>query len=344
MLAVNSIRIAAPWSRVQITWSGLRISISELASMSEALTCPGPSFFSTMRLTPSECWRSAISLMLRIMLVTSSRTPGIEENSCNTPSMCTVVMAAPCKEESSTRRSALPSVMPKPRSSGSATMVATLSRCRPEATSSLVGLIRSCQFFCNTFATGRPHTLLSMLASREHIRAQRLVVLIQGFTASLPRRLASYAPALAWAAAVMRNRGDIADRGNLEADGLQRPQRRFTPRTRPHHLDLEDLHAVLHRLFAGILRRHLGGVGRRLARPLKAHGAGRGPSNGIALRIGDGDHGIVEGRAHMRDAGADVLALAPAGFGAGRCLRLFCHCSKGSKVKGHLCAPGRCGR
>ena len=61
------------------------------------------------------------------MLVTSSRTPGIEENSCSTPSMCTVVMAAPCSEDSSTRRSALPSVMPKPRSSGSATMVAILS-------------------------------------------------------------------------------------------------------------------------------------------------------------------------------------------------------------------------
>ena len=114
-------RIEAPWSSVQMTCSGLRISTSELASMSEALTWPGPSFFSTMRLTPSECTRSAISLMLRTMLVTSSRTPGIDENSCSTPSMCTVVIAAPCSDDSSTRRSALPSVMPKPRSSGSAT-------------------------------------------------------------------------------------------------------------------------------------------------------------------------------------------------------------------------------
>ena len=107
-----------------------------------------------MRLTPSEWTRSAISLMLRTMLVTSSRTPGIEENSCSTPSMCTVVMAAPCSDDSSTRRSALPSVMPKPRSSGSATSVATLCLARPETISSLFGLIRSCQFFCNTFATG----------------------------------------------------------------------------------------------------------------------------------------------------------------------------------------------
>ena len=154
MVAVNSMRMEAPWSSVQITWSGLRISTSELASMSEAFTWPGPSFFSTMRLTPSECRRSAISLMLRMMLVTSSRTPGIEENSCSTPSICTVVMAEPCSEDSSTRRSALPSVMPKPRSSGSATTVAMRCLARPGAISSLLGLIRSCQFFCSTFATG----------------------------------------------------------------------------------------------------------------------------------------------------------------------------------------------
>ena len=53
--------------------------------------------------------------------VTSSITPGSVENSCSTPSMRTAVIAAPCSDESSTRRSALPSVTPKPRSSGSIT-------------------------------------------------------------------------------------------------------------------------------------------------------------------------------------------------------------------------------
>src|SRR5688572_17101214 len=65
--------------------------------------------------------RSAMSLMLRMIFVTSSRTPGIEENSCSTPSMCTVLIAAPCSDDSNTRRSAFPSVIPNPRSSGSAT-------------------------------------------------------------------------------------------------------------------------------------------------------------------------------------------------------------------------------
>ncbi len=64
------------------------------------------------------------------------------------------VTAAPCSEDSRIRRSALPSVMPKPRSSGSATTVATRARSRPGWMSILEGLIRSCQFFCRTFTTG----------------------------------------------------------------------------------------------------------------------------------------------------------------------------------------------
>src|SRR5204862_4304909 len=60
------------------------------------------------------------------------------------------VMAAPCNEESSTRRSALPRVRPKPRSSGSATTVATRVASSPGSTDNALGLIRVCQFFCST--------------------------------------------------------------------------------------------------------------------------------------------------------------------------------------------------
>ena len=51
--------------------------------------------------------------------VTSSLTYGMEENSWATPSIETEVTAAPFSVLSSTRRSALPSVVPKPGSSGS---------------------------------------------------------------------------------------------------------------------------------------------------------------------------------------------------------------------------------
>ena len=90
---------------------------------------------------------SAIDLMLSTMSVTSSCTPGSEENSWSTPSICTEVTAAPWREESSTRRSALPRVKPKPRSSGSATAVAERSARVPDWISSFEGLINSVQFF-----------------------------------------------------------------------------------------------------------------------------------------------------------------------------------------------------
>ena len=61
-----------------------------------------------------------------MMSVTSSLTPGTVENSCATPSIFTEVMAAPSRDESSTRRSELPNVYPKPRSSGSTTKRARL--------------------------------------------------------------------------------------------------------------------------------------------------------------------------------------------------------------------------
>ena len=79
--------------------------------------------------------------------MTSSRTPEIEVNSCSTPAIWIEVQAAPCKDESSTRLSALPSVTPNPRSSGSATILANRLGSAPGMISSLLGLISSCQFF-----------------------------------------------------------------------------------------------------------------------------------------------------------------------------------------------------
>ena len=58
-------------------------------------------------------------LRFKMMFVVSSTTPGIVENSCRTPSILTYVTAVPGSEDSKSRRNALPSVMPKPRSSGS---------------------------------------------------------------------------------------------------------------------------------------------------------------------------------------------------------------------------------
>src|SRR3546814_17352855 len=80
----------------------------------------------------------------------SSRTPASEENSCSTFSILIEVTAAPCREDSSTRRSALPSVRPKPRSSGSATNVALRLGSPPALISRLLGYFNYCQFFMLT--------------------------------------------------------------------------------------------------------------------------------------------------------------------------------------------------
>jgi hypothetical protein len=54
------------------------------------------------------------------MSVTSSTMPDNDENSCSAPSIWIAVIAAPSIEDSRHRRSALPTVVPKPRSKGCA--------------------------------------------------------------------------------------------------------------------------------------------------------------------------------------------------------------------------------
>ena len=79
--------------------------------MSFAVISPGPVTTSGASISvASECIRQTTPLRLRTMSVTSSLTPGIVENSCATPSMRTLVTAAPASEDSSTRRSELPNV------------------------------------------------------------------------------------------------------------------------------------------------------------------------------------------------------------------------------------------
>src|ERR671936_3074871 len=106
--------------RFAISRSGFRISRSAGASMSAAVIVPSPFAVSRTSTSGDSPWRMQTScLRLRMMSVTSSRTPGSVVNSCATPSILIEVTAAPSSDESSTRRSELPNVYPKPRSSGS---------------------------------------------------------------------------------------------------------------------------------------------------------------------------------------------------------------------------------
>src|SRR6478735_446675 len=306
-------RISAPSSSVQICRSGLSTTTSPTVWMSPAVTAPGPDFFTTMRLGPSPCILIAMSLMLSTMSVTSSRTPAIEENSCSTPSMCTDCTAAPCSDDSRMRRSALPSVWPKPRSSGSATTVANRVPSVPGVTCSLFGRISSCQFFwIVTFSPMGQPTCIRLLA----LEIAGSVRGCHHSKQSLRRRTArdqrSNPPALARTAAIVRDRGHVADRCDGEARRLQRTKRRFTARTGACNFHFQRAHAVFLRLLGNVFGRYLRRIGGRLARALEAHRAGRRPGNGVALRIGGGDGRVVERRIDVRDARGDVLAFAAA--------------------------------
>ena len=80
--------------------------------MSPAVTTPGP-FFSKVRLfIPEKSALKIIFLTFKTISVTSSLTPLIDENSCNTPSILMPKTATPCKDDSKTLLRAFPKVVP----------------------------------------------------------------------------------------------------------------------------------------------------------------------------------------------------------------------------------------
>src|SRR5580658_10432303 len=105
-----------------ITRSGFRISMSWSPAMSPAVTGPGPFLCRRTSATSRVCMRMATALRFSRMSTTSSCTPSIAVYSWSTPSISISVIAAPGKNDSSTRRKALPRVCPKPRSNGSITI------------------------------------------------------------------------------------------------------------------------------------------------------------------------------------------------------------------------------
>src|SRR5262249_56431696 len=136
--------------------------------------------------------------------------------------------AAAGREAGRARRGALPRVKPKPRSSGSATTVAKRLPSGPGATSSLFGLISSCQFF---WITG---LVLSVFRRRREggrrggrkcpgREYSKMREKSASPVALVPRL--SHPAALARAAAVIRDRRHVAYGGNPEPGRLPCAQR-----------------------------------------------------------------------------------------------------------------------
>src|SRR5918997_6708493 len=112
---------------------------------------------------------------------------------------------------------------------------------------------------------------------------------------------------LAWAAAVVCLRSDVAHAGDLETGGLQGADGGLAARPRALDEDLHLLHALLDALAGGRVGRHLGGERRRLARALEAGAAGGLPRDHVALAVRERHDRVVEGRLDVRLADGDVL-------------------------------------
>src|SRR5690606_22167191 len=133
----------------------------------------------------------------------------------------------------------------------------------------------------------------------------------------------SDAPLLRRTAAVVRDRRDVRDRQDLDAERVQRPHRGLATRAGALDLDLQVLDAAVLGGTAGGVGRDLGGERRRLARALEAGATGRRPGERVALAVGDRDDRVVEGRMDVRDAIRNVLLdLLADALGA---LRATCH-------------------
>src|SRR3954470_9578932 len=126
------------------------------------------------------------------------------------------------------------------------------------------------------------------------------------------------------AAAVVRNRRDIGNAGDLEAAGVQGTHRRLATGARATDAHFDVLHAVLLRSHTSLLGRHLRRERGGLARTAEAATARGRPGKRVPLAIGDRDDGVVERRVHVRDAVQHVLAcllrlLGTARGGRARC-------------------------
>ena len=99
-------------SKLQITKSGFRISTSATEVISEALISPGPLASKTNFLVPSDAHFNAKDLTFKTISVTSSLTPLIEVNSCNTPSIWIDVTAAPLIDDNKILLKEFPNVKP----------------------------------------------------------------------------------------------------------------------------------------------------------------------------------------------------------------------------------------
>src|SRR4030042_991461 len=83
----------------------------------------------------------------------------------------------------------------------------------------------------------------------------------------------------------MGNGCNIFDHVDLEARCLKRAERRFPAGPRAFDIDIDGSNTMLHRLFGGILRGHLGRKGSALAGTLEALDSCARPADDFSLPL-----------------------------------------------------------
>lgn len=128
------------------------------------------------------------------------------------------------------------------------------------------------------------------------------------------------------AAAVVRNGGNVADRGHLHASGLQGADRHLSPGARPFDKNFNGSHPVLHRLAGGAFGGYLCRVWGALAGSFEPAGPGAGPGDDISCLIGEGDDRVVEGRLNIGTTTRNILPVAsPYSSSLSRSPTSICH-------------------
>src|SRR5436190_9152686 len=109
-------------------------------------------------------------------------------------------------------------------------------------------------------------------------------------------------------AAVVGKRRDVFDSGYFEAGVLEIEDGLFASCAGAFDFDFDLDHAVLAGFVAGFFGGAAGGERGGFTGALEADGSGGGPTDGLTVGVGDGDHGVVEGRLDVGDAAGDAFA------------------------------------
>src|ERR1700722_512622 len=110
-------------------------------------------------------------------------------------------------------------------------------------------------------------------------------------------------------AAVVRDRGRVADGADFDSRGRQRADCGFASGTGAADAHVHAADAVIARHVGGVRGGLLGGKGRALARSTEAERARTLPRQNVAVHVGDGHDRVIERGLHMHQSVRYVLAL-----------------------------------